>query len=241
MSPAVLEKATPIFAPREMIPLRTYPKRELEPRHSNRNRPQHAVASYPTSVPERMDRTREVITDSEELGRQITTAAIGEQPANFAVACRSTAVATSFATPLRSLLLALTSGFDGISATVSPNLLLHTYPAMESLVRHLESNGNHAPWRPLGERSVGLGSAKHLFVSYDTPLREDSRSSKPNLLLEIVGAHLIPAHWFDRVVAPKCDFDRIAVACYGMVGVKGSLFERAWNAGATRALLTKPQ
>lgn len=241
MTPAVLDKATPIFAPREMIPLRTYPTRSRDEQPGERIRPMHPVPGNGPSLLELDDKPREVITDRGDLGRRITTAAISGQPATFAVACRSTTVATGFATPLRSLLLALTSGFGGVSTTVSPNLLIHTYPAMESLVRHLESTGYDAPWQPVGERSVGIGSAKHLFVSYDTPVRTERRSSKPNVLLEVVGAHLIPASWFDRVVAPKCDFDRLAVACYGMVGVKGSLFERAWNDGSTRALLRADQ
>ena len=241
MSPATLEKTNPIFAPRELIPRRTYPNRERDSHRDGSHRTTRTITGSKPSRQMRTERTQAVITDHDELGRQITTAAMSRQPANFAVACRSTALATSFATPLRSLLLALSSGFEGISATISPNLLLHTYPAMESLVRHLESTGCQAPWQPVGERSVGLGSAKHLFVSYDTPVREPSRPSRPNLLLEIVGAHLIPAHWFDAIVAPKCDFNQLAIVCYGMVGVKGSLFERAWNDNGTRGLLGTPR
>ena len=237
MSPAVLERAAPIFAPREMIPVRTYPTRERDSHREEFDpRPRTFTSPKPAAM-ERVDRTEAVITDHDELGRQITTAAMSAQPSSFAVACRSTVLATNFATPLRSLLLALSSGFEGISTTISPNLLLHTYPAMESLVRNLESTGCKDAWQPIGERSIGLGSAKHLFVSYDTPVRDDPRPSKPNLLLEIVGAHLIPTNWFDSIVAPKCDFSRLAVVCYGMVGVKGSLFERAWNQSATRGLL----
>lgn len=237
MSPATLEKTTPVFAPREMIPLKTYPNRERNIRLSDSDGiTRTRIGTRPSGL-DRPSSPGSVITDRDELGRRITTAAMSGQPANFAVACRSTMVATSFATPFRSLLLALSSGFQGISITVSPNLLLHTYPAMESLVRHLESTGCQVPWQPVGERSVGLGSAKHMFVSYDTPVREHPRPSRPNLLLEIVGAHLIPAGWFDAIVAPKCDFNRLAVVCYGMVGVKGSLFERAWNDNGTRGLL----
>ena len=238
MTPAVLE--------RPVIALDTAPTvtvRHVPPR--NRGRPNvAAVAQRPFPIPQtqpglvgEIGSEPEMITDSDELGRQITTSAISGSPHSFAVGCRSTMQATSFATPMRSLLLTLGSGFEGISATVSPNLLLHTYPAMEAFVRSLECTGAYAPWQPVGERSIGLGSAKHLFVSQDTPMPDDAQTCVPNTLLEVVGAHLIPARWFDKAVATKCDLNELTIVCYGMIGVKDSLFERAWRDCETRGLL----
>ena len=238
MTPPALAPAMPTLMPRPSVPVRTLPprppsRREFVP-----------PAAPPISIPS----TRpgdflgvfadgDLITDAAELGRQITASAVGGMGEDFAVGCRSTLVATKFATPLRSMLLALTSGFSGTGATVSPNLLLHTFPAMESLVRHLEADGNLLPWQPVGERSIGVGTARHLFVSYDTPMPADSQDCRPNTVLEVVGAHLIPAEWFDAVVAPKCDLASLTIVCYGMAGVQGSLFERAWRESSYRGLL----
>lgn len=180
---------------------------------------------------------RDVITDSDELGRQMTTSAIGAEPHSFAVGCRSTARATRFATPMRNMLLTLGCGFESTSATISPSLLIHTFPAMEAMVRSLDESDTYLPWQPDGERSIKLGGAKHLFISYDMPMPDDARGCTPDTLLEIVGAHLIPAQWFDQVVAPKCDMDSLTIAYYGMAGIEGSLFERAWRNSDTRGLL----
>ena len=238
MTPAVLERTAPLMQPAPAVTVRHLP-------HRNRGGPRSAaIAHRPFTIPSAkpdfardVGYEREVIADSDELGRQITTSAISGMPHSFAVGCRSASQATRFATPMRSLLLTLGSGFEGISATVAPNLLLHTYPAMEALVRSLESTGSYAPWQPVGERSIGLGSAKHLFVSQDTPMPEDAQNCMPNTLLEVVGAHLIPARWFDQAVAPKCDLNKLTIVCYGMVGVKDSLFERSWGDCQTRGLL----
>ena len=167
------------------------------------------------------------ISDRDELGQRIMASAMSSEREIFAVKCRSASHATDFATPLRSALLTLTSGFGGISVTVSPSLNLNTWPAMDMLVAALEQSGAGELWQPIGERSIGIGASRHVFVSVDNPVRNDATRVFPNVLLEVVGAHLIDPDWFDRVVAPRCCDEALTFVFYGQEGFAGSLFERA--------------
>jgi hypothetical protein len=169
----------------------------------------------------------EYIAEQDELGRRIMASAVSTEGDVFAVKCRSVSHATRFATPIRSMLLALTSGFGGISATVSPSLNLNTWPAMDMLVAALEQSGAEDVWQPIGERSIGVGASRHVFVSVDHPVHDDAARVFPNVLLEIVGAHLIDAEWFDRVVVPRCREQALTSVFYGQAGHPRSLFERA--------------
>ena len=171
----------------------------------------------------------EFISDRDELGQRIMASAMSSERETFAVKCRSVSHATDFATPLRSALLSLTSGFGGISVTVSPSLNLNTWPAMDMLVAALEQSGAGELWQPIGERSIGIGASRHVFVSFDNPVRNDATRVFPNVLLEVVGAHLIDPDWFDRVVAPRCRDEALTFVFYGQKGFAGSLFERAWE------------
>ena len=171
----------------------------------------------------------EFIEDRDELGQRIMQYAVSDDGAVFAVKCRSVKHVTDFATPMRSMMLTLTSAFGGISATVSPSLNLNTWPAMDMLVSALEKAGAGELWQPVGERSIAVGAARHVFVSVDNPIRDDSTRVFPNLLIEVVGAHLIDPDWFDRVVVPRCRDESLTFVFYGQAGFAGSLFERAWN------------
>ena len=171
----------------------------------------------------------ELIEDSDDLGQRIMQSAVSEVGGSFAVKCRSVRHATDFATPIRSMMLTLSSAFGGISATVSPSLNLNTWPAMDMLVSALEDAGAGELWQPVGERSIAVGSARHVFVSVDNPIRDDSALVFPNLLLEVVGAHMIDSGWFDRIVAPRCRDEALTFVFYGQAGFSGSLFERAWD------------
>lgn len=169
------------------------------------------------------------VDDRDELGRLILESAVSSEGASFAVKSRSTWAATRFATPLRSILLTLSSGFGGVSATISPALLLHTYPAMDALVAELDASNASGLWQPIGERSLSMGEARHLFVSVDRSVGDGARRFRPNVLVEVVGAHLISEKWFDDVVKPKCSDDRVTFVFYGQHGMEGSVFERAWH------------
>ena len=169
----------------------------------------------------------EFIDDRDELGQRIMQSAMSNERDTIAVKCRSVSQATDFATPMRSMLLTLTSGFGGISVTVSPSLNLNTWPAMDSLVSALEEAGAGELWQPVGERSVAVGAARHVFVSVDNPIRDDSARVFPNVLVEVVGAHMIDPEWFDRTVAPRCGDEALTFVYYGQTGFAGSLFERA--------------
>ena len=171
----------------------------------------------------------ERIEDRDELGRRIMESAVSPRRESFAVKCRSVAHATDFANPMRSTLLTLSSAFGGISATISPSLNLHTWPAMEMLVTSLEKSGAGELWQPIGERSIGIGAARHIFASADNPIRDESTSAFPTLLVEVVGAHLIDPEWFDHVVAPRCKDEALTFVYYGQIGFHGSLFEREWH------------
>ena len=176
----------------------------------------------------------ELIDDRDELGQRIMQSAVSDDGESFAVKCRSVRHATDFATPMRSMLLTLSSAFGGISATVSPSLNLNTWPAMDQLVSALEKAGAGELWQPVGERSIAVGAARHVFVSVDNPIRDDSTRVFPNLLIEVVGAHLIDPGWFDRTVAPRCQDEALTFAFYGQAGFSGSLFDRAWEESQVR-------
>ena len=171
----------------------------------------------------------EFIEDRDELGQRIMQSAVSDDRETFAVKCRSVRHATDFATPMRSMMLTLSSAFGGISATVSPSLNLNTWPAMDQLVSALEEAGAGELWQPVGERSIAVGAARHVFVSVDNPIRDDSARVYPNLLIEVVGAHMIDPEWFDRVVAPRCEDEALTFVFYGQTGFAGSLFDRAWE------------
>lgn len=171
----------------------------------------------------------ELISDRDELGQHIMQSAVSDDGESFAVKCRSVRQATDFATPIRSMMLTLTSAFGGISATVSPSLNLNTWPAMDQLVSALEKAGAGELWQPIGERSIAVGAARHVFVSVDNPIRDDSTRVFPNLLIEVVGAHMIDPEWFDRTVAPRCQDESLSFVFYGQAGFDGSLFDRAWK------------
>lgn len=176
----------------------------------------------------------EFIDDRDELGQRIMQSAVSDEGDSFAVRCRSVRHATDFATPMRSMMLTLSSAFGGISATVSPSLNLNTWPAMDKLVAALESAGAGELWQPIGERSIAVGSARHVFVSADNPIRDDSTRVFPNLLVEVAGAHMIDPEWFDRTVAPRCQDESLTFVFYGQTGFAGSLFERAWDESQIR-------
>ena len=179
----------------------------------------------------------EFIEDRDELGRRIMESAVSPQRESFAVKCRSVSHATDFANPLRSTLLTLSSAFGGISATILPSLNLHTWPAMDMLVTSLEKSGAGELWQPIGERSIGIGAARHIFVSVDNPVRDESTSVHPSLLVEVVGAHLIDPEWFDNVVAPRCINEALTFVYYGQMGFQGSLFEREWHESQFQATI----
>ncbi len=169
------------------------------------------------------------IVDKHELGRQIMQSATSQNRESFAVKCRAVRDANDFATPMRSMLLTLTSGFGGISATVSPSLNLHTWPAMDALIKALEDAGAGELWQPIGERSIVVVASRHIFVSADNPIRNDATNVYPNVIVEVVGAHLIEPEWFDRVVAPRCKDSALTFVFYGLAGISDSLFEREWH------------
>lgn len=171
----------------------------------------------------------EFIADTDRLGQKIMQTAMSRERVSFAVKSRSVSHATSFATPIRSTLLTLTSGFGGVNVTISPSLNLNTWPAMDALVAALEESGAGELWQPIGERSIAIGAARHLFVSVDNPIRDDATVVFPNVLVEVVGAHLIDPAWFDRIVAPRCREEALTFVFYGQAGFEGSLFERAWQ------------
>ena len=76
------------------------------------------------------DESVEFIEDRDVLGQRIMQSAVSQEFGSFAVKCRSVTHATDFSTPMRGMLLTLSSAFGGMSATISPSLNLHTWPAM---------------------------------------------------------------------------------------------------------------
>lgn len=178
-----------------------------------------------------------IISDFDELGKRVLQSALSKERASFAVRCRSTRRATEFATPMRSLLLTLNSGFGGVSATVSPALMLHTYPAMDALVSDLEGFGAGRLWQPTGERTLAIGDSRHIFVSVDAPVMDTAHSLSPNVLLEVVGSHMIDADWFERVVMARCADPALTFVFYGQPGSKNSAFDKAWRTADIKGVI----
>ena len=143
--------------------------------------------------------------------------------ATYTVDTASAAEVNRLSTPLRTFLLFLGAGNGGVSVTVSPSFLHHSYPAILDLVQELNESGMGDGWRPEGERTVRVGEALHMFISADSPLK--SRTEAPDTLLEVPGAHLIEPHWFESRVAPRSGAAGLVRVLYGLPG-RGGIYDR---------------
>jgi hypothetical protein len=143
--------------------------------------------------------------------------------ATYTVDISSAVEVNHLATPIRTFLLLFGAGTGGVSATVSPTLLGHSYPAMLYMVQKLNESGAGDAWKPDGARTVRIGEALHVFVSADSPLK--SRTEAPDTLLEVPGAHLIEPHWFESRVVPRSGAPGLVRVLYGLPG-GGGIYDR---------------
>ena len=161
--------------------------------------------------------------EAQEFGRAVVQSALAGAGMTFAVEASGAAAVNSFATPLRTWMLASRMASGGVSATVAPSFFGETYPAMLALVQSLNASGMGGLWRPEGVRSLRLDRAVHVFVSADRPVSE--RSPAPDTLLEVVEAHRTELDWYAGRVAPRAAAPGLTKVFYGLPGVAGSLFE----------------
>ena len=156
--------------------------------------------------------------DREAFGRAVMGALAGSS-GTFSVDVASSLAATEMATKLRLWLLVTRAAIGGVSATVSPEFLADTYPAMLALARALDGAGLEGVWTPEGERTVRLGRARHLFVSADRPPgRFGGRSLRPDTLLEVVSAERVDPEWHRTRVAPRATAVGLTTVVYGAPG-----------------------
>ena len=119
-------------------------------------------------------------------------------------------------TRLRLLFLFINRAEFSNSATVTPSFAQDTYPAMLALVKALEGSGLGEDWSPDGARSIRMGKAKHLFVSVDMPIAD--QSSSPDTFLEIIQSHQIDASWYDQCVYPRASAPGLTTVMFGVPG-----------------------
>ena len=146
-------------------------------------------------------------------------AALADVGGTFSVDAPSSLAVTGMATKLRLWLLVTRAAAGGVSATVSPEFLEDTYPAMLALARSLDDAGLKGVWTPEGERTVRLGKARHMFVSADRPSsRSGGRNPRPDTLLEVVSAERIDAEWYRSRVSPRAAAEGLTTVVYGAPG-----------------------
>ena len=115
---------------------------------------------------------------------------------------------------LRLLFLFINRGQVSNSASVAPCFAQDTYPAMLALVKTLEGAGMGEDWSPDGARSIRIGKAKHLFVSVDMPIADQSPS--PDTFLEIIQSHQIDVSWYDQCVYPRASTPGLTTVMFGV-------------------------
>ena len=135
---------------------------------------------------------------------------------SFSVEVPSSIGVTAMATKLRLWLLVTRAAAGGTSATVSPEFLKDTYPAMLALARALDDAGLKGVWAAEDERTFRVGNARHVFVSVDRPLPgPGGEASRPDTLLEVVSAGRIDRDWFRTRVCPRAAVERLTTVVYG--------------------------
>ncbi|MEX0763247.1 MAG: hypothetical protein WD208_03045 [Dehalococcoidia bacterium] len=164
-------------------------------------------------------------TDEEELGRAVMGSLVSGTGSTFTVDVADIGAVNRVMTQIRSWLLVARAGTGGVSATVAPQFLEDTYPAMLALTRRLNDAGAGGLWHPDGARTLRLGEAKHIFVSADRPVTDHSPA--PDALLEVVQAHRIDGEWFAERVAPRARRRGLTRVFYGAPGTEDSVYERA--------------
>jgi len=113
-----------------------------------------------------------------------------------------------------------------VSATVSPEFLADTYPAMVALTRALDDAGLRGVWVPEDERTFRLGRARHTFISVDRPPQGPAGTSpRPDALLEVVSSERMDADWFHTRVCPRTQTEGLTTVIYGNPG-GDTVFER---------------
>ena len=146
-------------------------------------------------------------------------AALADGGGTFSADVPSPLAVTAMATQLRLWLLVTRAAAGGVSATVSPEFLSDSYPAMLALARALEEAGLKGVWTPEDERTVRLGKARHMFVSVDRPSsRSGAGSPKPDTLLEVVSADRIEPEWYRSRVSPRATAEGLTTVVYGSPG-----------------------
>lgn len=174
------------------------------------------------------------------FGMAALDALLRRERAVFAVEADSASAVTAVMSPLRTFLLLFGRAEGQVSATISPRFSEQTYPAMLDVISRLNDAGGSDAWRPDGSRSIAVGPSRHIFVSADMPVAE--QSPNPDGLVEVVEAHRIAAGWHRKRVAPRLSSPKLVQVFFGRPGVAGSVFDAAQaEAMADEAISGQPR
>lgn len=157
---------------------------------------------------------------AEEFGRAVIESVLHRRGLTLSLEVGSRVEAVETSLRLETFLLSLMSYTGGTFARVAPELERDTYPAMLALTRRLA-----LPWRPQGGRAVRVGAARMAFVSVDRPVRDSAGvDTRPDRLLEVVGAEQVDRSWFATRVAPRAQAAGLTTVFYGVADSRPSLF-----------------
>ncbi len=157
---------------------------------------------------------------AEEFGRAVIESVLHRRGLTLSLEVGSQAEAVETSLRLETFLLGLMSYTGGTFARVAPDLQRDTYPAMLALTRGLAR-----PWQPDGGRAVRVGAARMAFVSVDRPVRDPAGvDTRPDRLLEVMGAEQVDRNWFRTRVAPRAQAAGLTTVFYGLADSPPSLF-----------------
>ena len=157
---------------------------------------------------------------TEEFGRAVIESVLHGRGLTLSLEASSQAEAVETSLRLETFLLSLMSYTGGTFARVAPELQRDTYPAMLALTRRLAR-----PWQPEGGRAVRVGAARIAFVSVDRPVRDPAGvDTRPDRLLEVMGAEQVDRNWFTTRVAPRAQAAGLTTVFYGLADSRPSLF-----------------
>ncbi len=144
------------------------------------------------------------INAPDDFSRAVIDSVVSKRGETISISVQSEAEAIKISTRIELLLMTVGMGSGSVSARVAPSFLEHNYPAMRALTEALDGSGLSGMWSSQGGRSIRLVESWQMFISVDTPsIETTSIPSRPDTLLEVIAADLIPTSWFRTRVAPR--------------------------------------
>ena len=179
------------------------------------------------------------INASDDFSRAVIDSVVNKRGETISISVRSEAEAIKISTRIELLLMTVGMGSGSISARVAPSFLEHNYPAMRSLTEALDGSGLSGLWSSQGGRSIRLVESWQMFISVDTPsIETTSIPNRPDTLLEVIAADLIPTSWFRTRVAPRASTLGLTTVFYSTASRSDNgqenLFDRVRRSNLTK-------